>query len=437
MKPADQCPVLQAVGSGTEFDESKEAHMLSFNALVRECRPQVLRIYDALLAVGKKDEKLLRAIRRDSEGRHKPLDWAEFITTQALECGLLDELYALSCTVSTVQGHIHPSLWTSEEVCVWLRANGLQEFAPTFRSHNVSGKMLLMITDQQLLTEMGIVARSQRLRLFQYVSDLIEDSKGLLPAKVDLSSHQSVVAWLRREGPRGAHKVISNTELPCSVLTRLSCDELLLCGCSKSKLAKTAALLRNQRFWLDLTAAEQAACLLGNSRGGEEQVSDTKLENWFKRLCGSQEELRIGPVSPRAANRRAFDPDDDFVSGKLLMKTQRKWKEHWLLLDRTAKTMLVYPTSAALGDINPVTVRGLGDPVKSFDIINSTVRNGSGLTGKPGTLSLWQKGSVIRHFLCPSEEVAELWRAELLVSIPFFSLNYCPSITDALVRSTQ
>lgn len=398
--------------------------MLCFNGLVKGHREKVQDIYRGLIRRGMSVAKTLEQSRKSSiVQEEEKMACTGYLRKRIAELDLQKKMMDISATLAPIQRGLHPALWNPEEVCIWLRSKELSDFVPTFRTHSVDGKTMLMLKDEELASTMGVVAKSQRSLLLGQIGELLESSKAFLPPKVDLSSPEATAEWLRRAGPRGVHRVVSQVGLPPYELIHLSLDELLVCGCPRKKLEDGIALLRNQRFWTDLSSVEQAMCLIGNDAAPTANVADTRLENWFRKLSGSREEegedSAVGSSSDTRismrSQRRAFDAEEHYVSGKLEMKTQRQWKEHWILLDRAAKTLLVYPSKAAIADINPLSVRALGTAVKSFDIMNCSIQDGSGLTGKANTLSIWEKGTTIRHFLCPTDGVSECWRAELLV----------------------
>lgn len=112
----------------------------------------------------------------------------------------------------------------------------------------------------------------------------------------------------------------------------------------------------------------------------------------------------------------AYQPSPEFVSGLLDVRHGKSWKRRWIILDRNRKSFSVYSKKKKPEEINSLTVRALAAPSMVFNIVDSSVRDSSGITGIPGTFSVCEKGSKLRHFLCPSNSAAHAWVSELSVS---------------------
>lgn len=111
----------------------------------------------------------------------------------------------------------------------------------------------------------------------------------------------------------------------------------------------------------------------------------------------------------------AYRPTAAYVTGLLDIRSGKSWKRRWAVLERGSKTLSVYPTKSKPTEVNSMSIRALGSPSKTFNVMDCSVRDGSGLTGKPGTFSICEKGDKIRHFLCPTNKVANAWLTELKV----------------------
>lgn len=144
------------------------------------------------------------------------------------------------------------------------------------------------------------------------------------------------------------------------------------------------------------------------------------------------------PLHASAIERAAFNAHSLFVSGFLKQKLSAgRWKSQWVVLDHSSKKLSIFSASKGLKNITGLCeVRPLGTPSRELNIMDCSIRDGSGITGKPGTISICQKGDNVRHFLCPSAAVALLWietlkvrlffaNNHLILSRPLFILVYC------------
>ena len=76
----------------------------------------------------------------------------------------------------------HVSRWAESTVQEWLRGLGLEEHVPAFKRGRVDGALLLVLDDEDLEEELGVVSRLQRKRLKMRIMELLHtDSTGPLP----------------------------------------------------------------------------------------------------------------------------------------------------------------------------------------------------------------------------------------------------------------
>lgn len=162
---------------------------------------------------------------------------------------------------------------------------------------------------------------------------------------------------------------------------------------------------------------------------GTTSVSAASLHNSMVR--GGREDLaaHVELALPNHASeleRSAFNIQVESVSGFLKVKSTGRWKDEWVILDLNKKKLSLFSAKKGLKSPTPQTVRTLGSPSRVLNIVDSTVRDGSGITGKAGTFSICEKGDHVRHFLCPSASVARLWIEALKVgSCSASALTHC------------
>eukprot|EP00824_Muranothrix_gubernata_P008162 TRINITY_DN2045_c1_g1_i3.p1 TRINITY_DN2045_c1_g1~~TRINITY_DN2045_c1_g1_i3.p1 ORF type:complete len:686 (+),score=118.98 TRINITY_DN2045_c1_g1_i3:307-2058(+) len=83
-----------------------------------------------------------------------------------------------------------PSCLDGSDVCIFLDAIGLSSYAPTFRSHGITGSLLLHLCDSDLENDFGMSRLVDRLRFFFHVRRL--DVFGCIPAVSCLRHHPCV-----------------------------------------------------------------------------------------------------------------------------------------------------------------------------------------------------------------------------------------------------
>lgn len=159
-------------------------------------------------------------------------------------------------------------------------------------------------------------------------------------------------------------------------------------------------------------------------------VDSSNVDSWYSDLHSSHSESQgVEHRKLTGIEKRAFKSEEDFVSGKVKMKLKRTWKEYWIVLNRAGQHFKVYPAKSAMRYVNLMALRALGPPLKLWNVVDCAFRDASSITGKPGSISVLEKGDHTRYFVCPTPLTAQLWMEELLVgfllalSLPLSSLS--------------
>lgn len=124
------------------------------------------------------------------------------------------------------------------------------------------------------------------------------------------------------------------------------------------------------------------------------------------------------PIDASDLELAAFHSTSQFLSGVVKIKGfTGRWKEHWIALDHSRKTLAFFAAKKAPKVVNDMTIRALGTPSKLLIVTNCSIRDGYGITGKSGTVSICERGDNVRHLLFPSKNVAHCWMQALQVCL--------------------
>lgn len=151
----------------------------------------------------------------------------------------------------------------------------------------------------------------------------------------------------------------------------------------------------------------------------EQSIVDTSSSApWYGQLHHSEQDSASLPQRAKLSSRerQAFRHQTEFWSGLLSVKVNRSWKEHWVVVDRLTQTCSVFSATSAMKEVESLSLRALGKPLKKFKVVDSVIREASGITGRENSFSICEKGGKIRFFVCPTSLTCRLWVSELKVT---------------------
>ncbi|CAK4091777.1 unnamed protein product [Aphanomyces euteiches] len=93
--------------------------------------------------------------------------------------------------------------WACEEVLAWLNRAGFVKYEEVFRENDISGDILLTLTNDILRDDLKIAAYGHRVRLLQAIAKLVDEdaSNANIQHLTPITDHQSLHQPMARNEP--------------------------------------------------------------------------------------------------------------------------------------------------------------------------------------------------------------------------------------------